>query len=281
MDAQLRWRLLRGSRSIALKEGSVTMGRGFDSHIVIDSVGASRLHARLHVTVDLLTIEDAGSTNGVYVNGERIRFSADLVDGDRILIGTVEYVVADSQGPSIEISSSSGPAEPDPSVAARPTPVIEDPSEWRSAPPMEVEEVGTTQKCDAISTLGRLADRMLVMGRADAAIRILGGHLRTVLDAIRTHERLDDETLRGATLYAMKLAAATNDGRWIDYVVDLHLTLGRLLDPEIARQIQVRVSQGVCVDPKLFAQYKIVVHQLMESGDEFDRMIGEMILAIP
>ena len=74
-----RWKLLRGNHELRLKIGTQTMGRGFDNDIVIDSAGASRLHARLHVSLEMVTIEDAGSTNGVFINGERIRFSQDLV----------------------------------------------------------------------------------------------------------------------------------------------------------------------------------------------------------
>ncbi|MBI5535906.1 MAG: FHA domain-containing protein [Deltaproteobacteria bacterium] len=277
-----RWKLLRGKQEIRLKVGTQTMGRGFDNDIVIESAGASRLHARLHVSLELVTIEDAGSTNGVFINGERIKFSHDLVEGDRILIGTVEYVVADTSSNRPDILPSSEPASPKPSDAPRDTPVAEDPSAWRSSPPadQEEEEVDTTEKCDAIATLGRLADRMLVMGRTDAAVRILGGHLRSVLDAVRRNEKLDEATLRGATQYGMKLTGATNDGRWIDYVIDLHLTIGRLMEPETVRQIQMRIAQGVCIDQKLLRQYKLVVQELMARGDEFDRMIGEMILGL-
>ena len=47
----------------------------------------SRRHAKIVSTGDALNIEDLGSTNGTFVNGEKVR-RARLKEGDRVLIGT-------------------------------------------------------------------------------------------------------------------------------------------------------------------------------------------------
>ncbi len=47
----------------------------------------SRRHAAIRVTGDRLEVEDLGSTNGTFVNGERVQ-KASLSEGDRLLIGT-------------------------------------------------------------------------------------------------------------------------------------------------------------------------------------------------
>jgi hypothetical protein len=47
----------------------------------------SRNHAKLFVSGDEVVIQDLGSTNGTFVNGDRVNRSA-LKDGDRVLIGT-------------------------------------------------------------------------------------------------------------------------------------------------------------------------------------------------
>jgi hypothetical protein len=56
----------------------------------------SRRHAKLTVTGDQIFIQDLGSTNGTFVNGEKIK-RARLSEGDRILIGTsiIKLVSAD------------------------------------------------------------------------------------------------------------------------------------------------------------------------------------------
>ena len=47
----------------------------------------SRKHAKIITDDRGVLIQDLGSTNGTFVNGEKIR-KVDLKDGDRILIGT-------------------------------------------------------------------------------------------------------------------------------------------------------------------------------------------------
>ena len=48
---------------------------------------ASRLHARLVADGGGIAVEDAGSTNGTFVNGQRVTRQT-LMSGDTIVIGT-------------------------------------------------------------------------------------------------------------------------------------------------------------------------------------------------
>jgi two-component system cell cycle response regulator len=59
--------------TFALKTGTCTLGRSHDCDIVLHGRGISRKHAVLHVKPhgDVI-IEDQGSTNGIYLDGERI-----------------------------------------------------------------------------------------------------------------------------------------------------------------------------------------------------------------
>jgi hypothetical protein len=59
----------------------------------------SRKHAKITVTGEQIFIQDLGSTNGSFVNGEKIR-RARLKEGDRILIGTsiIKVVSVDPEG---------------------------------------------------------------------------------------------------------------------------------------------------------------------------------------
>jgi hypothetical protein len=65
----------------------------------------SRRHAKIIVSDDQIVIQDLGSTNGTFVNGEKIK-RAKLNEGDRILIGTsiIKLVAADptSAGASLQ-----------------------------------------------------------------------------------------------------------------------------------------------------------------------------------
>src|SRR5262245_32294042 len=63
------------------------IGRQNDLDVVLVEDMVSRKHARIALQGDALTIEDLGSTNGTFVNGEKIK-RARLKEGDRVLIGT-------------------------------------------------------------------------------------------------------------------------------------------------------------------------------------------------
>lgn len=66
------------------------IGRDEESDIIFDDPGISRRHGEIRVTTDgphlKATVRDLGSTNGTFVNGERIS-SQRLEDGDRVTFG--------------------------------------------------------------------------------------------------------------------------------------------------------------------------------------------------
>jgi hypothetical protein len=65
----------------------VLVGRSSDLDMVLVEEMVSRRHARIELRAGVLTIEDLGSTNGTFVNGEKV-LRAELNEGDRVLIGT-------------------------------------------------------------------------------------------------------------------------------------------------------------------------------------------------
>lgn len=63
------------------------IGRSSELDMVLVEDMVSRKHAKITLTSGKITIEDLGSTNGTFVNGEKVKTSR-LKEGDRILIGT-------------------------------------------------------------------------------------------------------------------------------------------------------------------------------------------------
>ncbi len=80
--------MARGSSS--LPKRSLLIGRSAACDVVIDHPEVSGRHAILSITPDgLFEIQDIGSKNGVYVNGERI-IRKTLQEGDRVALGSHE-----------------------------------------------------------------------------------------------------------------------------------------------------------------------------------------------
>jgi predicted component of type VI protein secretion system len=67
-----------------------TLGRG-EVEIRLEDPFASARHARIFREGPVVVIEDLGSTNGTYLNGELITGPQPLHDGDRIRIGDSEF----------------------------------------------------------------------------------------------------------------------------------------------------------------------------------------------
>jgi len=65
----------------------IIIGRSSDLDMVLVEDMVSRRHAKISSNEQEVYIQDMGSTNGTFVNGEKVRVS-EIKDGDRILIGT-------------------------------------------------------------------------------------------------------------------------------------------------------------------------------------------------
>jgi pSer/pThr/pTyr-binding forkhead associated (FHA) protein len=77
-------------------EQSVTrLGRAIENEIVIVSKRASREHAHIRRDGRRVFLDDLGSTNGTFLNGERVLGSAQLRDGDQISVGDITFTFHD------------------------------------------------------------------------------------------------------------------------------------------------------------------------------------------
>jgi pSer/pThr/pTyr-binding forkhead associated (FHA) protein len=69
-----------------------TIGRATRADFIVDAGLVSRVHCRIAAGATGLEVVDLASTNGTFVNGERVA-RAPLQDGDRLGVGRVELVV--------------------------------------------------------------------------------------------------------------------------------------------------------------------------------------------
>src|SRR5262245_36609879 len=85
------WPAARGAGPASVPARVLRIGRDPDNDVVIDAPMVSRRHARLVVDGAGARIEDLGSSNGTYVNGERVRGGAAVRPGDRVGLGSYSF----------------------------------------------------------------------------------------------------------------------------------------------------------------------------------------------
>ena len=75
-----------GGARVDVPAGEMTLGRLAPSNVILESPVISGLHARIQRTADQVVIQDLGSVNGTFVNGQRISAVTLLKDGDTLSI---------------------------------------------------------------------------------------------------------------------------------------------------------------------------------------------------
>lgn len=108
---------------IQLQNDQFTIGRSAGNDLVLADPEVSRRHIRIVRRTDGHAVEDIGSTNGTFVNGQRISHLTLLQDGDTIDLG-------DTVRLRFVSSPAAPPAPPEPPVA-----ISERPTEMLAPPP--------------------------------------------------------------------------------------------------------------------------------------------------
>jgi len=92
----------QGAQRWRLDASEVIIGRSPDCHIVLPDRQVSRRHARVFRADDVFYVEDLGSKNGTWVNGQPLHEPRALQDGDEIQIALrfkLAYVAAGATAP--------------------------------------------------------------------------------------------------------------------------------------------------------------------------------------
>ena len=78
-------------------EDVLTLGRQKDNNIVIRDPFVSKKHFKIVEDEKKYFLEDLNSSNGTFLNGERIQDAVKLSNGDRIAIGDIEFLFVDRE----------------------------------------------------------------------------------------------------------------------------------------------------------------------------------------
>ena len=94
---------------VTLPPGDYVIGRNADVEIFADTPLISRRHAQLTINYDHLLIEDLGSSNGTFVNEQRIAECTRLYPNQVVQLGDI----------TVELRRERAPSEPGVSLARR------------------------------------------------------------------------------------------------------------------------------------------------------------------
>ena len=119
-----------------------TIGRGRDNDLCVPSESISGLHAVLTRDGEGFQLEDAGSSNGIVVDGRRV-LSCLLRDGSAFALGDVEFIFTEDEG---ETGGAEGAAEAAKPIAEAPG---QPPCSGDLRPPQEVSPVPVTEASTA------------------------------------------------------------------------------------------------------------------------------------
>lgn len=73
--------------------GQINIGRASDNHVILRELTISSHHAAIKCSHDQVVVEDLNSTNGVLLNGIRIKESAELQIEDELQIGETVFII--------------------------------------------------------------------------------------------------------------------------------------------------------------------------------------------
>jgi hypothetical protein len=204
--------------TVWLPPGQLYLGRSVACHIVIDDPMVSRRHAQMTVTTRHVTVEDLNSINGVYVNGKRLAGGPLVLrPNDRIQLGSEELVFG--TGPR----NADGTARATATISGLDPVVPAGDAETGAGSEARADFGAAEQTCkvDALALVGEAADRALAEGNIAHAEQMLSSYLTDVLNSARHGKSVLNETVINAMRCGLKLAWATRNGAWFDYVIEL------------------------------------------------------------
>ena len=122
------------------------IGRDVTNDVVVGDAEISRQHSRITRTPGGYVLEDLGSTNGTFVNGERLVAPRVMNPGDLVALGETVSLTFDATSPEsaatvAQPAATAEPAKKAPQAAAQPAAQAKP-----ASPPISAEEASPPEK---------------------------------------------------------------------------------------------------------------------------------------
>jgi hypothetical protein len=229
------YRLKIGARTLKLPEGTLDVGRMADCWLTLDDDLISRYHARFHVSPDRVEVEDLGSRNGTYVNGERLDGKITLQHADKVRIGRDVITFVELEG-AIE--------EDEHADALRRT-------------------IGPGEDSKFPSLIGALVEKSLSMGKVKEAERYA---LALTNQLTSAKVDVDHPTAVSAISCLIALAEKSASGVWLDRVFRLHVANRWVMQAAMLKRVRSALDRIPRVPGTGLVDYEVTLRALTREG---------------
>jgi hypothetical protein len=237
-----RYRLRFLLQEFDLPRGVTVIGRSLDCNLTIEDPLVSRQHARIAIDEEGGVVEDMGSRNGVRVNGIAVHGPTRLRDGDRVRIGTQDFVFCRVDPSGRAHSKTTGVLR---LCAACRLPY---PREMVACPNCEATEQtdeetlsgsfgGDNQAAWSVQLLVEAIERALTLGRITDAERIVRRATAQVEELVAAGGSVDPKALASLAEQAAATTVATNDPTWGLWIFDIYRRAARVPPLDIVERL--------------------------------------------
>jgi pSer/pThr/pTyr-binding forkhead associated (FHA) protein len=254
-----------------INQPQVTVGRHPGNSIVLALDSISRFHSRIDIRGSHYILQDLNSSNGTFVNGERIS-SATLHDGDIVVFGNVEFQFVN------EASSQRGPrSTPSPIIKSQVVDIQDGVA--AGTPPVTTKVIRAEEVRDTSSyltpasgrpdgqTLAKINSRLATLYALSEMLRECAGQsekqiLQSVLDLIFEAVSAD----RGAILTRFSRDAKEFDVAVVKYrdkpILEQKVSVSRTILERVVNERVAVLSSDAQADARFEASESIFLHNI-------------------
>jgi hypothetical protein len=237
----VRYRLRFVLQELDLPQGVTIIGRSLDCNLTLEDPLVSRRHARIVADATGARIEDLDSRNGVRVNGVAVREPVVLRSGDRVRIGTQDFVFCcvDDQ--------TRGPSRTTGHLRLCANCRLPYPRELLACPTCEATEqtdedtlTGSDRSVSHawnVQLMVESLERALRLSRVEDAERIVRRAVARVEELLVVGGSLDEMALAALAMQAVATSIASGDPAWAHWVLTVYGRARRVPPLEVIERL--------------------------------------------